>query len=163
MKKALNALSFVKKRFIYPASLYTILIALLFMIIASGDMEQPSITLGLLACIFAYSVVIAITTLLLDSKKINAIVKYIIHYAINVAAFVGFWQLCYPQSVGARADQYNLLVGRFIWEISMQRFIVGICFFSLVYLVVIGIGLAKKALTGKDTEKQAEEEYKSIF
>lgn len=162
MKKILNFLSWVKRRFIYPASLYTILIALVFMLITSTDLE-PSVTLGLLACIFSYSIVISVSTLLLDSKKINAVLKYVIHYVINVVSFIGFWQLCYPQSVGAKANEYELLTGRFIWEISMQRFVSGISFFTLVYIVVIGIGLAKRALNGKENEKQTEEEYKSIF
>ena len=162
MKKFLSTFSWVKHRFIYPASLYTILISLVFMLITSVDIV-PSITLSLLACIFGYSIVISITTLLLDTKKFNSIARYVIHYIVNVVSFIGFWQLCYPHSQGAKGEELEQLTGRFIWEINMQSFIKGICFFSLVYIIVVGIGIAKRALAGKETKQQPEEEYKSIF
>ncbi|MBQ8696294.1 MAG: hypothetical protein IJ519_01115 [Clostridia bacterium] len=160
MKKVLHILSFIKHKLIHPASLYTVLIGVVFMLIAMEDIE-PSITLGIFASIFAFSLVLAAAKMLLDLNKLNVVLRYVLHYVITMISFIGFWQMCYPRSVGARSDEQQLLTGKFIWDINPRLFIYGLCFFTVAYLILIGIGAATRAT--KTTETQDEEDYENIF
>ncbi len=160
MKKFTSALSFIKHKLLYPACLYTVLIALFFLLLAISDIE-PSITMGIFLSVFCFSFVIALSNLLLHHKNLPAIIRYIIHYVINLTAFVIFWHLCYPQSIAAHTNEWNFLTGNFIWEINPRQFIFGICLYTLAYIVIVGVNAAIKAFAS--TEKQAEEDYDSIF
>lgn len=160
MKKLLSILSFIKNKLLYPASLYTILIGILFMLISVTDIE-PSITLGIFLSIFSFSLVLAAAKMILDLQKLNAVLRYLTHYVITLISFIGFWQMCYPQSVGARSDEQQLMTGKFIWDINPRLFVYGLCFFTLLYLILVGIGAMTRAM--KTTETQKEEEYSNIF
>ena len=160
MKKLYKALLFLKTRLLYPASFYTILISIFFMLITITDFE-PSITINIFLSVFAFSFTISLTNLLLCYKKIHIVFRYIIHYIVNLVAFIVFWHMCYPQSIGAHVNLQNELTGKYIWEIDSQQFVFGLCIFTFIYLILIGASLAFKAI--KSTEKQPEEEYKNIF
>lgn len=160
MKKALSVLAFIKSKLLYPASLYTVLLSIFFMMLTISDIE-PSITMGIYLSIFGFALEIAASKLVLNSKKIIAVLRYIIHYVINLVSFIVFWHVCYPQSIGAQSDEYNLFTGKFIWEINSRQFVFGLCLFTVIYIVLVGISAAAKAMG--TSEKQAEEEYESIF
>lgn len=160
MKKFTNILSFIKQRLLYPACLYTVLIATFFLLLAISDIE-PSITMGIFLSVFCFSLMIALSNLLLHNKKLHAVPRYMIHYIINLAAFIVFWHLCYPQSIAAQTNEWNFLTGNFIWEINARQFIFGICLYTLVYIIIVGVNAAIRAFAS--SEKQSEEEYDSIF
>lgn len=136
----MKPLSFIKGRLLYPASLYTVIISALLMLISLGATEAPALRGSVFAAIFGYALCLSASNLILHVKKLNSVVKVLIHFLLNCGIFFLLMKIVFGVDESSKLTQVG---------ISSRSYIVGFIIFFVVYFVLslvrfVCINIARK-------------------
>ena len=84
----MKILKFIYGKLLAPSSFYTVIICSILLLIASASSGIiPAIKASVFIAIFAYCLFFSFTNLIFTLKKLNIVLKYLIHFLINTAVF----------------------------------------------------------------------------
>lgn len=140
----MKILKFIYRKLLAPSSLYTVVICSMLLLIASASNNIiPAIKASVFGAIFAYCLFFSLTNLIFNIKKINVVLKYLIHFLINAAVFT--------------------LIPGYVAEISTgtPRIYYGIIYIAVYVITALIVSLILHFVRKKP--KESESQYKSQF
>ncbi|MCI8590608.1 MAG: hypothetical protein HFE77_07880 [Clostridiales bacterium] len=141
-----------KQKILYPMCTYTVLICLFLFILTIPTGITSAIVSTIFYFILGYSFCIAITNFVLKIHKINIVLRYTIHFLLNLAVFYAFAKMVFS-FYEKNLSQTLYQEGKFM--------MIACILFVLFYVCVAGITGLLQAMQQKSIEKK--QEYKSIF
>jgi len=148
----MNFLFTVKNKILYPMCTYTVLICLFLFIITIPTSITGAIVSTVFYLILGYSLGITLTNFVLRTNKINIVLRYTIHFLLNLALFFAFAKLVFS------FYEKNLLQPLY----QQSKFMIIACIlFILLYVCIAGLTGLLQAMHNIKQEKK--KEYESIF
>ena len=93
--KEMNFLSSVKSKILYPMCTYAVFICLFLYIITIPAGITSAIVSTVFYLILIYSLGIALTNFVMRCKKLNLVLRYLIHFALNLGLFIAFFKTAF--------------------------------------------------------------------
>ena len=85
----MKVIKIIYSKLLAPSCLYTVIICALLLLIASASNSMlPAVKASVFGSIFGYCFFFSATNLIFSIKKLNIVLKYLIHFIINTAIFV---------------------------------------------------------------------------
>ncbi len=134
----------IYNKWLAPACVYTVLVCGVLLMIASlTESMLPAIRDTVFASIFAYCLFFSLTNLIFYIKKINIVIKFLIHFLMNTAAFTFIAGSVAENSTGTPKIYY------------------GIVFIGLYAVIAVIAGIVSHFINKKT--QTSESEYKNQF
>lgn len=148
----MKLLSFIKEKLLYPASLYTVIISAALMLVSLGATDTPALRGSVLAAIFGYAICLSASNLILHIKKLNGVLKVLIHFLLNCGFFFILMKIAFGVDEANKLTQIG---------ISSKAYIVGFIIFFIVYFALSLIRFICISITKKKQQKA--DEYSPMF